>query len=146
MLELRQGVEPARKQDLLDRFEQPQLAGKLVQFPRQVRGPYGRAAHDLTVVGMGSSQLEDVLKGVADSMGLSLHSESHPEAGGYFRSDHFNFAKAGVPAMDIGSGDDLIQGGMVDSREAAEVLQQSFALKDGQIETRLGGRKAESRR
>jgi Zn-dependent M28 family amino/carboxypeptidase len=67
--------------------------------------------HDLTVVGMGSSQMEDVLKGVTDKMGLALHSESHPEAGGYFRSDHFNFAKAGVPALDIGSGDDLTEGG-----------------------------------
>jgi Zn-dependent M28 family amino/carboxypeptidase len=60
---------------------------------------------------MGSSQLEDVLKDVAGKQNLTLHAESHPEAGGYFRSDHFNFAKAGVPAMDIGSGDDLVDGG-----------------------------------
>ena len=66
---------------------------------------------DLTVVGMGSSQLEDMLKAVADKQHLTLHAEAHPEAGGYFRSDHFNFAKAGVPAIDIGSGDDLLQGG-----------------------------------
>jgi len=75
---------------------------------------------DLTVVGMGSSQLEDVLKGVADTMGLGLHSESHPEAGGYFRSDHFNFAKAGVPALDIGSGDDLIEGGTAAGEKAGK--------------------------
>ncbi len=67
--------------------------------------------HDLTVVGMGSSQMEDVLKGIADKMSLTLHAESHPEAGGYFRSDHFNFAKAGVPALNIGTGDDLEEGG-----------------------------------
>ena len=67
--------------------------------------------HDLTVVGMGSSQLEDVLKDVTGKQGLTLHAESHPEAGSYFRSDHFNFAKAGVPAMDVGSGDDLVEGG-----------------------------------
>ncbi len=67
--------------------------------------------HDLTVVGMGSSQLEDVLKDVTGKQGLTLHAESHPEAGSYFRSDHFNFAKAGVPAMDVGSGDDLLEGG-----------------------------------
>ena len=66
---------------------------------------------DLTVVGMGSSQLEDVLKTVEAKQGLALHPEAHPEAGSYFRSDHFNFAKAGVPALDIGSGDDLVQGG-----------------------------------
>jgi len=73
-------------------------------------GVYGKT-RDLTVVGMGSSQLEDVLKDVAGKMGLTLHAEAHPEAGGYFRSDHFSFAKAGVPAMDIGSGDDLVVGG-----------------------------------
>jgi Zn-dependent M28 family amino/carboxypeptidase len=66
---------------------------------------------DLTVVGMGSSQLEDVLKTVEAKQGLALHAEAHPEAGSYFRSDHFNFAKAGVPALDIGSGDDLVSGG-----------------------------------
>jgi len=75
---------------------------------------------DLTVVGMGSSQLEDVLKGVADKMSLALHSESHPEAGGYFRSDHFNFAKAGVPALDIGSGDDLTEGGTAAGEKAGK--------------------------
>jgi Zn-dependent M28 family amino/carboxypeptidase len=69
------------------------------------------ATRDLTVVGMGSSQLEDVLKDVVGKQNLTLHAESHPEAGGYFRSDHFNFAKAGVPALDIGSGDDLVDGG-----------------------------------
>jgi Zn-dependent M28 family amino/carboxypeptidase len=48
---------------------------------------------------------------VADKQDLRLHAEAHPEAGGYFRSDHFNFAKAGVPALDVGSGDDLLSGG-----------------------------------
>jgi Zn-dependent M28 family amino/carboxypeptidase len=75
---------------------------------------------DLTIVGMGSSQLEDVLKGVAETMGLGLHSESHPEAGGYFRSDHFNFAKAGVPALDIGSGNDLTEGGTAAGEKAGK--------------------------
>jgi Zn-dependent M28 family amino/carboxypeptidase len=74
---------------------------------------------DLTVVGMGSSQMEDVLKDVAGKMSLTLHSESHPEAGGYFRSDHFNFAKAGVPALNIGTGDDLVDGGTA-AGEAAD--------------------------
>jgi len=74
---------------------------------------------DLTAVGMGSSQLEDVLKTVAARQGLTVHAESHPEAGSYFRSDHFNFAKAGVPALDIGSGDDLVQGGTAAGEAAA---------------------------
>jgi Zn-dependent M28 family amino/carboxypeptidase len=86
---------------------------------------------DLTVVGMGSSQMEDVLKGVADTMGLRLHSESHPEAGGYFRSDHFNFAKAGVPALDLGSGDDLAQGGTAAGEAAGKDYNEHRYHKPG---------------
>jgi len=71
---------------------------------------YGRS-RDYTVVGMGSSELEDMLKKVADTQGRVLHEEAHPEAGGYFRSDHFNFAKAGVPALYVDGGEDLLEGG-----------------------------------
>ncbi len=76
--------------------------------------------HDMTVVGMGSSQLEDLLKPIAEKQGRVLHAESHPEAGGYFRSDHFNFAKAGVPALYAGSGDDLVDGGKAAGEAAAK--------------------------
>ncbi|HZV24419.1 MAG TPA: M28 family metallopeptidase [Luteimonas sp.] len=86
---------------------------------------------DLTVVGMGSSQLEDVLKDVAGKQGLTLHAESHPEAGGYFRSDHFNFAKAGVPALDIGSGDDLVQGGTAAGEAAGKDYNEHRYHKPG---------------
>ena len=40
-----------------------------------------------------------------------LHAEATPEDGFYFRSDHFNFAKAGVPALYAKGGDDLVEGG-----------------------------------
>ena len=86
---------------------------------------------DLTVVGMGSSQLEDVLKEVAGKQGLSLHAEAHPEAGGYFRSDHFNFAKAGVPAIDIGSGDDLVDGGTAAGEAAGKDYNEHRYHKPG---------------
>lgn len=75
---------------------------------------------DLTVVGMGNSELEDILKPIADKMDLSLHAESHPEAGSYFRSDHFNFAKAGVPALYVDGGDDLVEGGKAAGEAAAK--------------------------
>jgi Zn-dependent M28 family amino/carboxypeptidase len=86
---------------------------------------------DLTVVGMGSSQMEDVLKDVAGKMGLTLHSESHPEAGGYFRSDHFNFAKAGVPALNIGTGDDLVEGGTAAGEAAGKDYNEHRYHKPG---------------
>ena len=75
---------------------------------------------DLTVVGMGNSELEDMLKPLADKQGRILHGESASEAGYYFRSDHFNFAKAGVPALYADGGEDLRDGGVEAGRKAAE--------------------------
>lgn len=69
-------------------------------------------SRDMTVVGMGNSQLEDLLKEVASEQGRVLTGEASPEAGYYFRSDHFNFAKAGVPALYAKGGDDLVEGGI----------------------------------
>jgi len=80
---------------------------------------YGRS-RDITVVGMGSSELEDLLKPVAEAQGRVLHAEAHPEAGGYFRSDHFNFAKAGVPALYVDGGEDLVEGGKAAGAAAAK--------------------------
>ncbi len=68
-------------------------------------------SRDFTVVGMGNSELEDVLKPIADKQGRRLVEESNPAGGYYFRSDHFNFAKAGVPALYTDGGTDLIEGG-----------------------------------
>jgi Zn-dependent M28 family amino/carboxypeptidase len=68
-------------------------------------------AHDITVVGKGSSQLEDLLKLAVQQQHRRMVDEDNTAAGYYFRSDHFNFAKAGVPALYIGSGHDLVVGG-----------------------------------
>ena len=68
-------------------------------------------ARDLTVVGMGNSELEDILKPIAQKQGRTLVEESVPAGGYYFRSDHFNFAKAGVPALYAKGGSDLLAGG-----------------------------------
>ena len=68
-------------------------------------------ARDMIVVGDGSSELEDILKPIVAAQGRTLVAESTPEAGYYFRSDHFNFAKAGVPALYVKGGENLIDGG-----------------------------------
>ncbi len=68
--------------------------------------PLGRAK-DLEVVGMGASDLEDLLADAAKSQGRSLVPDSRPEAGRYYRSDQFSFAKAGVPALYVKSGTTL---------------------------------------
>jgi len=76
-------------------------------------------AHDMTVIGKGQSELEDLLAGVLKKQGRVISPETTPENGFYFRSDHFNFAKAGVPAMLASSGLDLLAGGKAAGEKAA---------------------------
>ena len=68
---------------------------------------YG-ATKDIIVVGRGQSDLEDVLTEVARESDRVVAYEPHPEAGYYYRSDHFNFAKVGVPALYTESGIEVI--------------------------------------
>jgi Zn-dependent M28 family amino/carboxypeptidase len=67
--------------------------------------------HDMVVVGFGYSELDNYLADAVAAQGRHLTPEPNPEAGVYFRSDHFNFAKAGVPALYAHGGSDLIEGG-----------------------------------
>ncbi|HJQ27269.1 MAG TPA: M28 family peptidase [Blastocatellia bacterium] len=63
---------------------------------------------DMTVIGLGNSTLDDVLKAAAAEKGRVLRPDAEPEKGFYYRSDHFNFAKQGVPALDPEGGIDYI--------------------------------------
>jgi len=54
---------------------------------------------DIVVVGYGNSQMDDYLKAVADTQGRILVQEPTPEKGFFYRSDHFNLAKKGVPML-----------------------------------------------
>lgn len=77
-------------------------------------------ANDLVVVGKGNSELEDILKTITDQQGRTLVEEGNPAGGYYFRSDHFNFAKAGVPALYTDAGEDLVEGGVAAGKAAAK--------------------------
>ncbi|MFP5374764.1 MAG: M28 family metallopeptidase [Gammaproteobacteria bacterium] len=81
-----------------------------------VNGP----ARDVIVVGKGNSELEDILQGLAAAEQRVLVEESNPAGGFYFRSDHFNFAKAGVPALYAKGGDDLVEGGIEAGKAAGQ--------------------------
>jgi Zn-dependent M28 family amino/carboxypeptidase len=61
---------------------------------------------DLTVIGYGNSELDAVLREAAAKQGMVLIPEPTPEAGYYYRSDHFNLAKQGVPMLYAKSGVD----------------------------------------
>jgi len=63
---------------------------------------------DIIVVGQGQNDLEDWLHDEAHKQERDIAFEIHPEAGSYYRSDHFNFAKVGVPALYTSKGIDLV--------------------------------------
>jgi Zn-dependent M28 family amino/carboxypeptidase len=63
---------------------------------------------DITVVGMGASDLDDYLRDAAAAQGRTLRPDPEPEKGFYYRSDHFNFAKQGVPALYTDTGVEFV--------------------------------------
>ena len=65
--------------------------------------PYGRMK-DIMIVGAGQSELEDYLREEAKLLGRDVGVDDESEKGFYFRSDHFNFAKVGIPALYIKTG------------------------------------------
>jgi Zn-dependent M28 family amino/carboxypeptidase len=81
-----------------------------------VSGP----AKDVSTSGDGGLTLQDDLIKVAKQHGRYFTSDARPESGGFFRSDHFSFAKQGVPAISFKSGQDLVKGGVAAGKAAAE--------------------------
>ena len=63
---------------------------------------------DITVIGMGASDLDDYLRTAAAEQGRVLRPDPESEKGFYYRSDHFNFAKKGVPALYTDTGIDFV--------------------------------------
>ncbi len=63
---------------------------------------------DVTVVGMGQSALDDLATKIASQQGRTLRPDPEPEKGYYYRSDHFEFAKVGIPAFYPDSGIEFI--------------------------------------
>ena len=68
---------------------------------------HGRT-RDLEIVGLGLSDLDDYMQKAAAEQGRIVKPNQEPEKGGYFRSDHFPFAKEGTPAINAGGGIDYI--------------------------------------
>ena len=63
-----------------------------------VLNQWGRT-RDLTIVGLGQSELDTIAADVATELGRILGPDPEPEKGFYYRSDHFSFAKVGIPAF-----------------------------------------------
>jgi Zn-dependent M28 family amino/carboxypeptidase len=75
---------------------------------------------DVVIIGVGQSQLEDYLREEVEKSGRYIANDPHPEAGYYFRSDHFNFAKVGIPALDAHSGEDDAEKGIEYGKKASD--------------------------
>ena len=79
-------------------------------------------SRDVTVVGGGKSELDDFLNAALTDLGRVPTPEATPEKGYYYRSDHFAFAKRGVPFLYVDGGEDLIEGG----RAAGELVAKEY--------------------
>ena len=115
---------------------------------------------DLVVIGRGKSGIEDYFERAAKDMNLVVKNEPTPEAGYYYRSDHFSLAKFGVPMLYAEGGEDLVNGGTAAGRAAAEDYRAnryhqpsdeydpnwdwSGAIRDLRIYYRIGRELAES--
>ncbi len=81
-----------------------------------VNGP----AKDVSTSGDGGLTLQDDLINVAKAHGRYFTPDARPEAGGFFRSDHFSFAKQGLPSISFKGGQDLVNGGVAAGKAASE--------------------------
>ncbi|WP_432770298.1 MAG: M28 family peptidase [Sphingopyxis sp.] len=82
-------------------------------------------AKDIVVVGSGKSELDAYVAKLAQMEGRTVKEEPTPEKGFYYRSDHFSFAKLGVPMFNFGSGDELVDGGIEAGKAASEDYEKN---------------------
>lgn len=81
------------------------------------------ATKDVSIVGIGQTEIEDYVERSAAKFGRVVTGESNPSSGGFYRSDHFNFVKKGVPGLFMGSGSDFISA----DEEEIERKKNAFA-------------------
>ncbi len=82
-------------------------------------------AKNLTVIGKGKSELDVYLDAAAKAENRTPDMEPTPEKGFYYRSDHFSFAKLGVPMVYFEGGDDLVTGGKEAAKAAADDYEKN---------------------
>jgi Zn-dependent M28 family amino/carboxypeptidase len=86
------------------------LAKTVANLNTDAPSPTG-PAKNFSTSGNAPLTLQDMLIEEGQKLGRHYTADSHPEAGYFFRSDHFSLAKRGVPAISFGSGEDLLDGG-----------------------------------
>ena len=74
------------------------LKKTVANFNNDLMLPYGKMK-DVMITGYGQSELEDYVKEAAEAQGRYILPDPNPHSGMYFRSDHFSFARVGIPAL-----------------------------------------------
>ncbi|OZA92378.1 MAG: peptidase M28 [Erythrobacter sp. 34-65-8] len=97
-------------------FPLAQTVGGINMDAFLVAGP----SKDVTAVGQGKSLLDEFLNAALEADGRVAKADPTPEAGYYYRSDHFAFAKRGVPMLYLDGGEDLIEGGVEAGQKIAK--------------------------
>ncbi len=77
---------------------------------------YGKM-RDITVIGYGNSELDDYVEAAAKEQGRVVRPDPEPEKGYFYRSDHFSFAKQGIPSLYTDIGIDNVEHGEAWTRE-----------------------------
>ncbi len=88
----------------------------------------------IQVIGPGHTTIEDTLAEVATAEGRRVVPDEHPASGGYYRSDHFSFARRGVPAIYIRGGADMEAGGVTEGRRIGAGLAQRYHTVDDEFD------------
>jgi Zn-dependent M28 family amino/carboxypeptidase len=88
----------------------------------------------IQVIGPGQTTLEDVLADVAKAEGRTVVGDEHPGSGGYYRSDHFSFARRGVPAIYVRGGSEMEEGGTQRGRELGETKAKHYHTVDDEFD------------
>jgi len=99
-------------------FPLEQTVGGVNMDALSLAGP----ARDVTVVGPGKSQLDAYLARALEDQGRVGTPNPNPQAGYYYRSDHFPMAKRGLPMLYVDGGQDLVEGG----RAAGEAYEAAY--------------------
>ncbi|MFC4525502.1 M28 family peptidase [Dyella halodurans] len=95
------------------------LAKTVANINMDALDPHG-PARNFTISGSAKLDLLDELTATAKKWNLVYEADPKPEAGHFFRSDHFSFAKRGVPAISFGSGNDWVDGGVAAGKAAED--------------------------
>jgi Zn-dependent M28 family amino/carboxypeptidase len=102
-------------------FPAAKTAGVINTDGGSIYGP----AKNFTISGNAKLGLLDMLIAEGKKQGRYYSADPHPEAGHFYRSDHFPFAKIGVPAFSFGDGNDLVKGGI----KRGEALSEEYVTK-----------------